>query len=198
VEKLPVYRVRFDPNGQTGLDLISIVDRPAIEANFIRLEKAPIKVKLAAEKQYVTGPVLIPDKQIYRNDGGHEYLMYFTAEDIELYRNDFFQNGKTKLSNLDHASGKTIEAILIESWIVMEPETDKSWTLGFEGVVPGTLFATYYIPDRADWEAVSKRNGFSIEASVNMVPVQMSQQTMSDFDKWVEELTDEIIAEMGQ
>ena len=51
----------------SGIEAISIVDRPAIQENFITLKEQP-KVTLAEvdkEKRILMGPALIPNKNIY-------------------------------------------------------------------------------------------------------------------------------------
>ena len=51
----------------SGIEAISIVDKPAIEENFIALNKQP-KLKLAEvdkEKRILMGAALVPDRNIY-------------------------------------------------------------------------------------------------------------------------------------
>ena len=54
-----------------GIDAVSLVDAPAIEENFIALNKA-YKMDLAkvdSDKRILMGAALIPNKQIYRKNG---------------------------------------------------------------------------------------------------------------------------------
>ena len=62
-----------------GVQAISLVSDPAIESNFIALNKD--KIQLAAvndEKRILMGAALIPNKSIYRRDGNLEYEVFFT------------------------------------------------------------------------------------------------------------------------
>ena len=63
----------------SGIEAISIVDKPAIEENFIALSKNE-EVKLAEvdnEKRILVGPALIPNKNIFRSNGAEDYFIYF-------------------------------------------------------------------------------------------------------------------------
>lgn len=169
-KNLKVIELTIDELDETsGISLISIVDRPAIESNFIKLSEEPelVMLKSDQQKQYVTGPVLIPEKQIYRRNKDQEYFIKFSADTIEKIRNKFFKTGQLKLSNLDHSQNDQIEAYLIESWIVENPEKDKASALGFTDVQKGALYCTYYFPDSKVWTEVSQRNGFSLEGFFN-------------------------------
>ena len=55
----------------SGIEAISIVDRPAIQENFIALSEQD-KIKLAEvdkEKRILMGAALVPNKNIYRQEG---------------------------------------------------------------------------------------------------------------------------------
>ncbi|RNI30956.1 hypothetical protein EFA69_06600 [Rufibacter immobilis] len=179
---IPVYSVTVDDLDEaTGISLISIVDRPAIESNFLRLEEEtpqPVHLARETEKRYATGAVLIPDKLIYRRDSdtGKEYYLNFESQEIERIRNKFFRTGELKMSNLDHSSEDLIQGFLIESWIVVDAQKDKAVALGFQDVKVGSLYATYHFPSDEIWSQVSERNGFSLEGSF-LTNLKMSEQT---------------------
>lgn len=196
----PIYNIEIDElDAETGIELISMVDRPAIESNFIKLEEelATMQLKSDAQKQYVTGPVLIPEKHIFRRDAEtkEEYYIKFSAENIEKIRNKFFRTGQLKLSNLDHSASDKIEAYLIESWIVTDAKNDKALALGFTDVAPGTLFATYHIPDVKTWEAVSERNGFSLEGNFLVKPTKLEEQKEETVESLWEDVLNALDAE---
>ena len=57
-------------NEKDGIDAISVVDRPAIESDFIALS-SQIEVELkevSTEKKILMGAALIPNKKIYRKE----------------------------------------------------------------------------------------------------------------------------------
>jgi hypothetical protein len=52
-----------------GIHAVSVVESPAIEENWIALNKQLIELKsIDEEKKILMGAALVPDKQIYRND----------------------------------------------------------------------------------------------------------------------------------
>src|SRR5690606_18742829 len=113
-------RVKFDideDDSLTGVKTISIVDKPAIESDFIAFsaEDTMIELKLHNYKQVVAGLALIPDKDILRTaPDGEKYLAYFTTESIERIRNKFHKMLLTSNVNVDHKQNKYINAFLIE------------------------------------------------------------------------------------
>ena len=53
-----------------GIDAISLVEKPAIENNFLKFKKQPVTLaEVDADKRMLVGAALIPDKPIYRQDG---------------------------------------------------------------------------------------------------------------------------------
>ncbi|WP_299988719.1 XkdF-like putative serine protease domain-containing protein [uncultured Pontibacter sp.] len=189
--------MKIDELDETGIELISVVDRPAIEVNFVKLSEEVEIIKLASDKQkqVVTGPVLQPDQLIYRKNGEQEFYITFTAEDIEKIHAKFMKNGVTKLSNLDHSGNDIIEGYLLESWIILDSDKDKSKALGFEGLKAGTLMASYHFPDANVWAEVSKRNGFSLEGSFVSEQIRLQAQETDAVESLLEELVRELESE---
>ena len=72
--KKVIELVLEETEGLNGINAISIVEHPAIEENFITLAKE-YEVEFKAqdeEKRILMGAALIPNKTIYRNQGGEE------------------------------------------------------------------------------------------------------------------------------
>lgn len=183
--------MKIDELDESGIKLISIVDDPAIAVNYVKLsaEQEQIQLSASKEKQYVTGPILIPDQKIKRRaDDGSKYYITASAEDIEAFRNKFMLKGELKKSNLDHSENDEIEGHLIESWIVVDAAKDKSAALGFKDVIPGTLFATYRFPDPKVWAEVSLRNGFSLEGIFKSVEAKLSMRSEDTVETLLEEI----------
>ena len=67
MEKLPVIYLTIDDDHDTGLDFISLVDRPAIERNWMAFNKKQ-KFALNEEKRIVSGMAMVADYPIYRKD----------------------------------------------------------------------------------------------------------------------------------
>lgn len=196
---LPIYYLTLDDleDDETGMFLISLVDNPAMQVQAVKLKDEPQLVTLKAtdeKKQYLTSAVIIPEKPIYRNTQDEEYYIKFSVEDVEKIRNKFFQKtGNLSLSNKNHDAADTVDAQLIESWIIENATMDKAVALGFTDLPKGTLMATYKIMDKGFWDnEIMSGNitGFSLEGNFNFTPVKLKNQSepeeKSEFDKLVE------------
>lgn len=172
-KKIPLYECKVNPDveDETGVFRVSFVTYPAIESGFVKLKKADrVPVVLSNEKQIVTGPALIPDKEIFRMGPDGPYFIKFTAEAIEQISRKFLKQGKTNETNLEHEiplEGNTV----VESWI--EVKDGKAAKLGME-VPAGTWMLSVHVPDATLWEEEiksGKRTGFSIEGIFDYVQV---------------------------
>lgn len=165
-KRLPIYNIKIDDfDDETGIQLISLVDQPAVETDFIALSKAKRQLLQNEEKHIVTGPVLIPDQLIYRNDREGEYYIRYDADTIFKIMNKFFKKGFPNITNINHDDSILSDKnYLIESWIIDDPNLDKSKVLGFD-LPKGTFMATYKIEDDITWNKIKNGEikGFSLE-----------------------------------
>lgn len=171
-----IYEFLISPDDSTlGMSAISLVDKPAMESEFIAFNKTDVKpkyVKFQDEaKRIVAGLALIPDKLVYRVDeeSGEEYFGFFSADTIEMIRDKFMAdavNGVTKNVNLQHNSNAVVDAYLVESFILRTPEmVDSVKAMGIEDAVLGAWFVSYkFSTSEAFQQAISGGfTGFSIE-----------------------------------
>lgn len=187
--KLPIYDLRIDDNDETsGVYLISFVDEPAIEKDFIKLsnqKKVEFKVQDKMQ-QLLTGPALIPDFLILRStQKGEFYYVKFSSEEIRKIAKKFLRNGYTHNTNQQHE----IELqgnYIVENWFVDDPAMDKCVSLGYVGLPKGTWMVTYHIPDTEYWnkEIMSGNvKGFSIEGFFNQIEIEMNKQIKEEMNK---------------
>lgn len=150
----------------SGIEAISIVDKPAIEENFIAL-KEQTKVNLAEidkEKRILMGAALIPNKNIYRTDGEDEYYIYFSDDTVRKASELFLMRGNQNKSTLEHEAelnGLTV----VESWIIEDEVHDKSRKYELDMPV-GTWMVSMKVNNEEVWENYVKTGlvkGFSIE-----------------------------------
>jgi len=150
----------------SGIEAISIVDRPAIEENFIALSKEH-KVELAEvdnEKRILMGAALIPNKNIYRTNGEEEYYIYFSDETVRQASQLFLMRGNQNQSTLEHEA-KLHGLSVVESWIIEDDIHDKSRKFGMDLPV-GTWMVSMKVNNDEVWENYVKTglvSGFSIE-----------------------------------
>ena len=118
------------------------------------------------EQRIVTGPAMLPNKMILRKDErGMPYYVYFTEKTIKDIAEKVFEENKQNMTNVEHKSTEThAENTMLESWIVADPEMDKSKALGFD-VPKGTWMVSYKVNDDATWQMIKegKLRGFSVE-----------------------------------
>jgi len=149
-----------------GIDAISIVEHPAIEEDFITMSKdQKMEFKeIDQEKKILMGAAMIPDKPIYRREGEEEYYVFFTKETIRRASELYLMNGKQSNATLEHQE-KISGLSLVESWIIEDPEKDKSRAYGLEYPV-GTWMVSMKVNNQDIWEEYVKSGkvkGFSIE-----------------------------------
>ena len=154
-----------------GVYALSLVDTPATgdETVLLSAEKEQVElsevlgnnqmVQLAEvdkEKQLIMGVVLMPNQPIYRKSGEREYNIHFKAHTIEkaayLYMSQLNNNNAT----VQHKKPVTGVSV-VESWIVLDSQKDKSAMYGKEYPV-GSWAVVMRVHDTAKWEEY-KENG---------------------------------------
>jgi len=154
---------------ETGIDIISFVEAPAIETNFMYFSKNKKQnfSSIDAEKRIVVGAAMLANEKIVREDAdGNPYFVYFSEETVRKCQELFFKKGNTKGTNVDHEQTKVSSGVtVVESWIVENPEMDKSKHLGYDDIPKGSWFVSYKVDDDALWEKVKSGEvqGFSVE-----------------------------------
>lgn len=152
-----------------GVQAISIVEKPAIESDFITLSKQDEEIKLATiseEKRILLGAALIPDKLIPRKDEGGEdvYYIHFSKDTVRKASELFLKLGRQGKSTLEHKvnlEGLTV----VETWIKEDDTHDKSKLYNLEAPL-GTWFVAMKVENEQVWDEfvkTGKVKGFSIE-----------------------------------
>lgn len=170
----------------SGIDAISIVESPAIEENWIALNKQEQKeykfAEIDSEKRIIMGALLVPEKLIYRRDEENgEYNIFFSKETIRKCMEMFFKNGNQSNATFEHL--ETITGLtLVESWIVEDTEKDKSKL--YELNVPvGSWMGTMKVDNDVIWTdfiKTGKVKGFSIEGYFADKATPLSKQSKED------------------
>jgi hypothetical protein len=150
----------------SGIEAISIVDKPAIDENFIAL-KSEKKIQLAevdSEKKILMGAALVPDKNIFRQDDEDGYYIYFSKETVRQASELFLVRGNQNKSTLEHEADLHGLSI-VESWIIEDELHDKSRKYGMD-LPLGTWMISMKVNNDDVWEKYVKTglvSGFSIE-----------------------------------
>lgn len=177
-KKIKRYKVGCDSETYA----ISLVEAPAIESEFIALEKQEEKQQVfleSNEKHLVVGAALIPDKDIYRNDGEHEFYINFTKESIERMSQDFMKEYRQHEVTTDHEDVAN-EVCVVESWLVADSYKDKSNALGIS-VPEGTWMVAMKVNNIDTWERIKagELKGFSVESLISLEEFSKIDNNMS-------------------
>lgn len=177
-KKIKKYKVGCDSETYA----ISLVEAPAIEEDFIALAKQEEEQVFLKkdEKHMVYGAVLVPDKDIYRNDGEREYYISFSTESIERMSQDFMKEYRQHEVTLDHEDTAN-EVCVVESWIKSDMYKDKSVALGLNQELPvGTWFAGMKVNNIETWERIKsgELKGFSVESMISLEEFSKNDNNM--------------------
>lgn len=163
---MKIVELIIDENDElNGIEAISIVENPAIEEDFVALKSQEFRfAELDKDKKLLVGPLLIPNKPIYRRNGEEEYYIYFSRDTVRKASQKYLQAGNQDKSTLEHE--KAIDGLtLVESWIVEDKDKDKSLLYSMD-VPVGTWMGTVKVENDEIWNnyiKTGKVKGFSIE-----------------------------------
>lgn len=180
MDKLPLFDISLEDIEQ-GMYKISLVDKPAIEENFIYFnEVKKIEMFSNDEKKEVVGPIMIPNKEILRHspDMGYYYVR-FTQDTIRDIMYKYSKEGLFNAFGVNHAYD-TDDVVMLEVWM-KESDNDKSKDYGYD-LPNGTVFVKAKIESDELFSSIKSGeiNGFSIEIKADIKPTNNENQ-MSEF-----------------
>lgn len=153
------------------IERISLVTEPAIQTDFMlfKHDKQTFKV-VSNEKRIVTGVAMRPNINIPRVDSkGELYYGFFSETTVEKAAEMFFKKGRNMNdTNLEHQYD-VAEVFVCESWLVKDPELDKSKALGLSDVRKGDWIVSMKVENDLLWNNFLKTGilkGFSVEIRV--------------------------------
>lgn len=179
---LPVYKCCIDDQMDSDLqvEFVSFVDKPAIDKNFMAF-KEKLRFAVDTDKRIVSGPAMIADMFIYRNDpeGLGEYYTTFDAASILSIVQKFFKKGFIKNFNVMHEPGSKSTGVTVFESFIVDRSLGKVPMKGFEDVADGSWFVSAKVEDDVIWEKVKSGEvkGFSVEGVFEQMPVKMSKMT---------------------
>ena len=185
MKDLPLYDIVMKDSDESGMYRISLVTNPAIQENFIYFaDEEKDLFFIDDEKGIIVGPVIVPNKPIYRRNESGEYYVQFSVDTIEKMMRNYAVNGLHNSFNIQHQF-ETDEVYMLEMWM-KEGEDDKSKMYGFDLPV-GTVFAKAYVKSDVIRDEIksSGLNGFSIEVK-NFDMVEQKFESDMDFKFAVE------------
>jgi len=192
---MKVYEAIFKEGQTEGVYALSVVEDPAMQDMWIALSEQPQTIEFAQvdqEKRLLLGAALIPNKRIYRNIDGNEFYITFSEQTIESLAHEFMKRQYNNNSSEEHQvklSGMSV----VQSWIVEDPEKDKSSIYG-KSYEKGTWVAMMKVDNDEAWAKVKsgELKGFSIDAFLALQEINLKTEiNMNDEAK--KSLKDEIL-----
>lgn len=184
MKKLEDIELKIENENEDGVFAISLVDRPAIQENFIALSEHKIELKVVDEdKRILVGLALVPNKKIYRNVNGKEFNVFFSEQTIEKTNELFMRNLNLNSITSQHET-KVSGVSVIESWIVEDEKNDKS-NLYNLNAVKGSWAVKMKVYNDEEWNKVKlgEYKGFSIEGIYQgLDKLQASEQPQEEED----------------
>ena len=171
---IPVYEALVDGEG-TGMFKISLVDRPAVESDFIALAAQARALSYRVEdeeRRLVRGVVMRADFPIYRrNEDGSEYYIVYRADTIREMAEKYLLESRQNAVNLQHEDGTDTDGVHMVQWFVKDTAAGMA-PEGFDGIADGSLFAEFHVTDDEIWDAVKEGTykGFSLEGVFELRP----------------------------
>ena len=119
------------------------------------------------EKQMLIAPIMRADYKIPRiDDEGNEYEVFFSADTVKKIAYKLMKEQKIHNINIEHDDEQTVDDVyLVESWIVEDPEHDKSTLYGYKPN-KGDWYGMYKVDNDRIWKDYIKSgkvNGVSVE-----------------------------------
>jgi len=149
---LPIYKIYVQ---DSELLEIALVDEAAIEEDFLKFSKEDDIVHFSADKQIVSGLVMIPNKLIYRNDKFGERYVYYDEETVTKSAQLFLKNGMK--FNQSHSATK-LQLDVLESYLTKEQNEFNA--------PKGSWVITAKVNDTELWSKIKSEefNGFSFQS----------------------------------
>ena len=188
--------LRLTINGdEDGVNIISLVEFPAVERNFIQLSKE-VKLSLNEEKKELLGVALIPDFPIYRRDEQGEYYITFSAEAIRKAAIDFYKKLNVNMADVEHSHDMENGITYFQS-LIIDKENGICPT-AFKDLPDGTWIVGCKVDNDEVWDAVKSGEvkGFSIDGYFHAEPEKQEEKpeekstidSLDDLFDWLENL----------
>lgn len=171
----PIFKLTIseDEQDDAEVNFVSLVDRPAIQRDFLVFRDKQLFDIQDEDERIVTGPAMIPDAPIYRNDDNGQYYVVFDAATINKIAYRFFKKGYQANINIMHQSGNVVaDSVFYESWVV-DRDKGKMPLAAFKDLPDGTWFLTAKINSEETWQKIKsgEYKGFSVEGLFDYTPV---------------------------
>ncbi len=194
---LPIYKLIIDDEAETGVEFVALVDKPAIERNWIAFsENSPQKkftFKVADEaRKIISGPLMVADLPIYRKDESlGEYYAIFDSPTILKIAQRYFKNQFTSNVNLMHDPLMEVQGVFMFESFIIDRSRGIAPPNGFNGLTDGSWFGSYKVDNDEIWNDFIKTGtlkGFSVEGIFKHEPY--TEAPLSQIEQVIQSISD--------
>ena len=158
--ELPIYKMTVDEVDE-GVSFVALVDQPAIERPFMAFSKQ-FKFTETGERRVLTGPLMLADTPIYRNDAERgEYYVVFEKPTIRKIVEKYFKQGNQHNVNAEHAI--PVDGVFMFESYIIDRERGVMPPKGYDDVPDGSWFGSFKVENEEVWENRATFSGFSVE-----------------------------------
>lgn len=203
--KLPVYElvINEDEKSKLEVDFIALVDRPAIERDFMKFNKDnPVNMTFASideDRRIISGPAMLADVPIYRKDeDGTEYYVVFKEATIYKIAQKFLDKNYNQNFNLMHSDEMEVNGVALFESFIVDSNRGIVPMRGFEDAKNGSWFISAKVDNAAVWKEIKDGTlkGFSVQGNFGF-----TRPADEDFGEGTEEekvLMKEIISVLNE
>lgn len=178
VMELLLYEMKINPDEGSDVEVsfVALVDKPAIERNFMMFKAQTLHFAVDQDKRIISGPAMVADVPIYRKDAGGEYNVFFSASTIKEIALKFAKKGYAKNLNLFHDPTMPAEGVTIFNSFVSDKSMGIMPMAGFEDLPDGSWFISAKVESEEIWQRIKSGEfkGFSVEGNFSFVQNRQS------------------------
>lgn len=179
ISNLPIYELMLDQDND-GVYCISLVDRPAIEQDFLVFDAQEELhfTKVDEEKHIVYGPAMIPDMLIYRKDqAGREYYVKFSKETIAQIAEKFHKDNC--IYNISVGHEIDVNGCFVFTSYIIDRENGID-PVQFRNIADGSWIVGVKVDNDDVWNAIKNTDllrGFSVEVIATPFKMKKTEPT---------------------
>jgi len=182
---LPTYEMIIEPNENSDVEVsfMALVDKPAIEKNFLAFKSHSLEFKADPERMIISGPAMVADSLIYRRDENGEYNVFFSKETISQIAQKFFKKDYHKNINLFHDT--PVSDVTIFESFVSDASRGIQPMKGFEDLPDGSWFISAKVENPEVWNRIKagELKGFSVEGVFSYIKSNRTDKHNAVFNK---------------
>ena len=169
---LPIYEMLINPDETSDVEVsfVALVDKPAIERNFMMFKSLLLNFAVDEDKRIISGPAMVADTPIYRRDETGEFNVFFSAATIKEIALKFAKKGYAKNLNLFHDPNLPADGVTIFNSFVSDKSIGIPPMTGFEDLPDGTWFISAKVENEEIWKKIKdgEVRGFSVEGNFSI------------------------------